>query len=113
MLIDESTEDQQIWIEFILAYENWRMDKIPNKFKFKDGSYVYWLKSNGKQRIRVSNKLVTFYNLVDGIDEEDSWFVNDNPERAIKPLLDTMLDKMFKGREWSLQGKKRMYDTSE
>ena len=100
MLIDESTEDQQLWIDFILAYENWRMDKTPNKFKFKDGTYVYWLKSNGKQRIRISEYEVIFYNKEDGIEEYHTWrTIHDDPEVTVKPLLDKMYALTLEGRE--------------
>lgn len=121
MLIDESTEDQQLWIEFILSYENWRMDKTPNKFNLKYEGTVYWLKSNGQQRIRVSPTYVEFYKKADGIELTHFWkTATQRPEENIKPMLDSMYELMLKGREWSLsgkantlEGKKRMNDTSE
>ncbi len=103
MLALESTEDQQIWIEFILSYENWRMDKTPNKFKICN-SYVYWLKSNGKQRIRISEYEVTFYNKEDGIDEIATYRTMHDSTDKLKVILDNMHDKMLAGRENSLKG---------
>lgn len=97
---------QQSWIEVIEGYENWRMDNTPNRFvTLKEGN-IFWFKSNGKQRIRVSEKYVSFYNKPDGEELADTWSLQDSPEELMNKYLGPMLKQTLKYRDLRERGLK-------